>query len=670
MLNFYSDTFSRLSLTDLKDVGQTGVTLISSILNYRVAILLHEGENKEPELLAIKGLSQDFISAWNAEEDFVRHLWREIDSPTIVTRDDLETKISSSAKKLGIEEIFLTVPFKSSIDNKEKRIGLAIAASPPEGSELDIDIIALDIITGLISGAITTCKVRVDLIEVNKHLESDITKRKHAEEALRESEHRLARSQEISHLGSWELDLVSKKLTWSDEVYRIFGLQPEEFGATYEAFLEAVHPDDRAEVDTAYSVSLREGRDTYEIEHRIVRKSDGEIRIVHEKCEHIRDSSGQIIRSVGMVQDITERKRVEEALRDSEGRYRLLFNGITDAVYVHEVSVEKPGKFFAVNDSACRMLGYTRDEFLQMEVKDIDVPEQAEKLPFVHKKLFKDGYALFEGCHVAKDGRRIPVEINIQLFELHGKSMVLAVARDITERRQAEEELKRAEQLKVAGELVTGLAHELKNSLAGLKVSTEVLLDELVLSEDNRDVLSKMIGELQRIEFLMRDVLYFARPRELQFDLLNINIMLDTAITFSLKSDRVLLRNETIKVIKEFDENLPRTMADLMQLQQVFMNLLINAVESLQEGGVITVKTHYEPSDNSIHISIADTGKGINNELKEKIFELFFTTKPKGTGLGLPITKRLIEQHGGNIRVETSLGKGTTFNVALPVKQF
>jgi PAS domain S-box-containing protein len=540
MLNFYSDTFSRLSLTDLKGVGQTGVTLISSILNYRVAILLHEGENKEPELLAIKGLSQDFISAWNAEEDFVRHLWREIDSPTIVTRDDLETKISSSAKRLGIEEIFLTVPFKSFIDNKEKRIGLAIAASPPEGSELDIDITALDIITGLISGAITTCKVRVDLIEVNKHLELDIT----------------------------------------------------------------------------------------------------------------------------------ERKRVEEALRDSEGRYRLLFNGITDAVYVHEVSVETPGKFFAVNDSACRMLGYTRDEFLQMEVKDIDVREQAEKLPFVHEKLFRDGYALFEGCHVAKDGRRIPVEINIQLFELHGKLMVLAVARDITERRQAEEELKRAEQLKVAGELVTGLAHELKNSLAGLKVSTEVLLDELVLSEDNRDVLSKMIGELQRIEFLMRDVLYFARPRKPQFDLVNINIMLDTVITFSLKSDRVLLRNKSIKVIKEFDENLPRTMADLMQLQQVFMNLLINAVESLQEGGVITVKTHYEPSDNSIHISIADTGKGINNELKEKIFELFFTTKPKGTGLGLPITKRLIEQHGGNIRIETSLGKGTTFNVALPVKQF
>jgi PAS domain S-box-containing protein len=143
----------------------------------------------------------------------------------------------------------------------------------------------------------------------------DITEHKRAEEALRESERLLARSQEISHLGSWELDLVNKKLTWSDEVYRIFGLQPQEFRATYEAFLEAVHPDDRAAVDAAYSSSLREGRDTYEIEHRIIRKSDGEIRVVHEKCEHIRDSSGQIIRSVGIVQDITERKQAEEEIQ-------------------------------------------------------------------------------------------------------------------------------------------------------------------------------------------------------------------------------------------------------------------------------------------------------------------------------------------------------------------
>jgi PAS domain S-box-containing protein len=147
------------------------------------------------------------------------------------------------------------------------------------------------------------------------HVAHDITERKQAEGALRESEKRMGRAQEIAHLGSWELDVVNNRLSWSDEIYRIFGVQPQEFGATYDAFLEAVHPDDRAAVDAAYAGSLRERRDSYEIEHRVVRKSDGEVRFVHEKCEHVRDGAGRIIRSVGMVHDVTERKKAEDALQ-------------------------------------------------------------------------------------------------------------------------------------------------------------------------------------------------------------------------------------------------------------------------------------------------------------------------------------------------------------------
>ena len=144
------------------------------------------------------------------------------------------------------------------------------------------------------------------------------------------------------------------------------------------------------------------------------------------------------------VRDITDRKLAEKALRESGERYRLLFDGITDAVYVHEVSHNTPGKFVAVNDAACRMLGYSKEELLQMEVKDIDMPEQREVMPFIQEKLFRDRHVLFETSHIAKDGRKIPVEVNIRFFAWMGKPMVLSVARDITERKTMENALREA----------------------------------------------------------------------------------------------------------------------------------------------------------------------------------------------------------------------------------
>jgi len=148
----------------------------------------------------------------------------------------------------------------------------------------------------------------------------DASSRERAEAARRQVEERMNRTQEIAHLGSWELDLVENRLTWSDEVYRLFGLRPQEFGATYEAFLDAVHPDDRAVVNEAYSGSLRDGLDSYDIEHRVVRRSDGAVRVVHERCEHVRDASGRIVRSFGMVQDVTDGREAEEALRERTAR--------------------------------------------------------------------------------------------------------------------------------------------------------------------------------------------------------------------------------------------------------------------------------------------------------------------------------------------------------------
>jgi len=153
-----------------------------------------------------------------------------------------------------------------------------------------------------------------EVTSIEEELRQSFDELERKEQDLRQSEQRLNRSQEIAHLGSWELDLVGNKLTWSDETYRIFGLVPQEFSATYEAFLEAVHPDDRAAVDAAFTGSIRDGDDSYEIAHRIVRGKNREIRHVYEKCEHVRNGTGRIVRSVGMVHDITERKFDQDIL--------------------------------------------------------------------------------------------------------------------------------------------------------------------------------------------------------------------------------------------------------------------------------------------------------------------------------------------------------------------
>jgi PAS domain S-box-containing protein len=199
----------------------------------------------------------------------------------------------------------------------------------------------------------------------------DISAYKRTEEALRTSEQHLRKSQEVAHLGSWELDVTRNQLTWSDETYRIFGLQPQEFGATFEAFLSFVHPDDRGAVEAAYHDSIAEGRDSYEIEHRIVLPGTGQVRVVHEKCDHVRDPAGGIIRSIGVVQDITERRKADEDLRQSEERFRTLVD-LSPVAMLVSIGVEEKVEF--INRRFTELFGYT--------VKDI--PDVAHWWPLAY----------------------------------------------------------------------------------------------------------------------------------------------------------------------------------------------------------------------------------------------------------------------------------------------
>jgi len=272
----------------------------------------------------------------------------------------------------------------------------------------------------------------------------DITERKKAEDALRQSENRLKLSQEIAHLGSWELDLASNKLTWSDEVYRIFGLKPQEFAATYKAFLDGVHPDDRAAVNDAYLNSLKEGRDSYEIEHKIVRKSSGEIRFVQEKCEHIRDKSSKIVRSVGMVQDITERKKAENELNETRIYLENLLNYANAPVIVWD----KQFKITLFNHAFERLTGLKANDVLDKPLEML-FPEDRKEEAMGHIKRTLEGeyWETVEIPILDTEGNVKTVLWNsANIYDSSGKNVVSTIAQghDITELKQVMQALHRA----------------------------------------------------------------------------------------------------------------------------------------------------------------------------------------------------------------------------------
>lgn len=260
---------------------------------------------------------------------------------------------------------------------------------------------------------------------------------------------------------------------------------------------------------------------------------------------------------------------------------------------------------------------------------------------------------------------RIKEELNDEFAELATAFNEMANSLE-----QQCQKMQRAEQLTVYGEMAAGLAHEIKTPLAGIKAAMELFSQESSLSEENRTVLGKVIGEIKRIETLMKELLRYARPSKPHFMSVDFSEFLEKVIGL-LSQYPSFSRGgaEKIHIIKDFDTDIPEIETDLMQQQQVFLNLFLNAGDAMPEGGTLTVKTLCDPSADQVQIIVSDTGRGIKEDVMASIFKPFFTTKSKGTGLGLATTKRLVEQHGGTISVRNIHGEGTSFTISLPVKQ-
>jgi len=502
----------------------------------------------------------------------------------------------------------------------------------------------------------------------------DITERKQMEEELRESENRMNKSQEIAHLGSWELDLMNNRLTWSDEVYRIFGLQPQEFGATYEAFLRAVHPDDRAAVDAAYSGSLREGRDTYEIEHRIVRK-DGEVRIVREKCEHIRDESGQIIRSIGMVHDITERKRTEEILHESEEKYRTIVENTTNVIMV----TQPDGIISYLSPSCIDVLGYLPEDLVGTN-QVIFHPDDAEKVQQALTRAMKgEKGSGFEYRILTKQGEIKWISHSWSSIFIHNTlQSVVSVISDITERKMIEEEIKKLNEnlMRHSIELAAAnkeleafsysVSHDLRAPLRSIDGFSQALLEDYhdKLDEEGIDYLRRVRNETQRMGQLIDDFLQLSRLTrvELNFEKVDLSSMAHDILIQHQRD------NPSRKVKNIVEDNLS-VKGDEKLLKIMFENMLGNAWKFTSKKSKATIEFGQVKNKDEKVFFIRDNGAGFDNNYADKLFipfqRLHSDEEFDGTGIGLGIVQRIINRHGGRIWVESEVGKGATFYFTL-----
>ncbi|NJC88482.1 MAG: PAS domain S-box protein [Desulfuromonas sp.] len=386
-----------------------------------------------------------------------------------------------------------------------------------------------------------------------------------------------------------------------------------------------------------------------DLDYRISEPLDGEFRTLANAFN-------------GMAGAIKEEQQKFAAMYKS---YQTLFETAGDAIMITRLEGVRPGQILSANRAASELYGYSSAELLRMSVVDLLPEGKGDKFLARTRAGLSAEWSHQRVRRRRKDGSLISVDLSMGPLQLGEEKCLLSFCRDITEQLRAEAELQRANQMALVGQMSAGLAHEIKNPLAGIKTTLDVLADDLDLNPHDQELFARVSNEINRMEKLLKSLLNYARPPEPQFDFIDMNRLLEISLgnveTAARRNPELAVRFTTV-----FAPDLPRVEADSSQLQQVFLNILLNAVDALESEGTISIETRRDDEDH-IMITIADTGKGIPAATLEKIFNPFFTTKSKGTGLGLSICKRLVEQHGGQIQVESQVEHGTTFVITLPL---
>lgn len=427
---------------------------------------------------------------------------------------------------------------------------------------------------------------------------------------------------------------------------------------------------------------LRSGADAYTaerelmaghpstLEYRIITRSGVELWLRDYACPELDATGDRVVRLFGAIKNVTEEVAAREALREAkqrleqrvgfeEARFRAVLDQAGEAIFMIDFAT---GGFIDVNETACRILGYTREELLTKSITDIEAEPPDW---FVRVKHGDTKTSLpIERYHVRKDGTKFPVELALSRRRYIGQEYVLAVAREITERKEMEIQLAQADRLASVGVLAAGVAHEINNPLVYILNNVSYALSELPENLiELRSALREARSGAERVRDIVKDLKTFARSDER---------MGPTDVTALLDSAMKVAENEfkfRAQIVREYAEDLPMVEAN-SRLGQVFLNLLLNAAHAIREGdpdrNAITVSTRCEGE--RVVVSVRDTGSGIEPEKLKKIFDPFFTTKPvgMGTGLGLSICRNIVTALGGEIHVQSEEGVGSIFSVYLP----
>ena len=363
----------------------------------------------------------------------------------------------------------------------------------------------------------------------------------------------------------------------------------------------------------------------------------------------------------------------ERSLRESRERLRLLFDANSDAIFMRAVTPAGPGCFEEVNASACRHLGYTRDELLRLTPVDID-PEAGGEAAAILARLEAEGVTVMERTHLAKDGRRIPVEIHAHLFTMEGRRMVLSVVRDITARQQAERALREATRSAEAAnlaksEFLANMSHEIRTPMNAILGLTH-LLGRTTLAERQRDFVDKIGAAGRSLLSLLNDILDFSRIEagrlELEVTDFRLSEVLDSLGTMM----SVTAGTKDIELVIRADSAIPDSLrGDPLRLKQILINLTGNAVKFTERGEVVVGVAPVRSDDNGVTLrfSVRDSGIGIPRDLQERLFGAFSqadtstTRRFGGSGLGLAICKSLVDLLGGEIGVDSTPGVGSEF---------